>query len=409
MTSGRARGERALRAPLIVHVTTIPMTLRFLRGQTRHMRRHGFRVAYVASPDPVFATIAEEEGVDFLEVAMERRITPVRDIVAVSRLVEVFRRLRPAIVHAHTPKAGLLGMLAATICRVPVRIYHLHGVPALSARGYRKFLLTNADRVACCLAVRLFSVSVSVRNLAGGARLCSPGSLVIHESGTINGIDAERFSVEAVAGELPALRERLGIPDGVVVVGFVGRWVRDKGVLDLLEAWKHVRARGLNACLLFLGGPESHDPLPSSALDAIRDSSSIRAVDFVMEPAPYYGLMDLLVLPSYREGFPYAPMEAAAMGRPAVVSEVCGCTDAVVDGETGLLVPPGNPTELARAIARYIEDEPLRLRHGQAARERVLRSFVPLDIWKAQHAQYVSLLREKGIDCSAEDLIPRER
>lgn len=385
--------NREARAPLIVHLTTVPMTLEFLRGQTRHMCRNGFRALYVSSPGSRFATLAQEEGVGWAEVPMERRITPLADVVAIVRLVALFRRVRPQVVHAHTPKAGLLGMLAGLAARVPVRIYHLHGFPALTATGLRKSLLIFADRAACAAAHRVNCVSASVRNLCVDAGLCQESKLCIHENGTINGIDVGgRFDPARAGAEEPALRARLGIPAAAPVVGFVGRLVGDKGIGDLLEAWMEVRSKLPAAHLLLLGSYEAHDPLPPGVRDAIEHDASIHHVDHVPDPSAYYALMALLVLPSYREGFPYVPMEAAAMGRPVVTTRVCGCVDAVVDGETGTLVDAADPAGLASAILGYLRDERLRERHGAAGRARVLEKFLPGPIWDAQLRQYQELL-----------------
>ena len=384
----------------LLHITTVPMSLRFLRGQVGYMQARGFTVDALSSPGALLHQFAAEEGTGAHAVEMPRRISPLRDLIAVWRIVQVIRQVRPHIVHAHTPKGGLLGMIAAWLARVPVRVYHMRGLPFVTASGYRRRLLVATERIACRLAQRVICIGPSLRDEAVRARLCPPDRLVVLCGGG-NGTDAESlFNPARVSDSRVAIRQRLDIPAQAVVIGFVGRLVRDKGVIELAEAWSVVREVVPDAHLLIIGEPEPRDPVPEAILSQLQADDRVHMVGFVADLTdmpPHYTAMDMLVLPTYREGFPNVPLEAAAMGLPVVATRVTGCVDAVLDGVTGTLVPVGDSGALARAIRAYLDDPALRQQHGAAGRERVLRDFQPKAIWQALYAHYVDLLAQAGI------------
>jgi glycosyltransferase involved in cell wall biosynthesis len=329
---------------------------------------------------------------------MPRAITPFRDLAALGRLYRAFRRRRPTIVHAHTPKGGLLGMIAAVLARIPVRVYHIHGLPFLTATGFRRRLLRASEHLSCVLASRVLCVSRSVRDVVVAEGLCRPNKIQVLLHGSINGVDARRrFAPEVQRDSRAATRARLGIPEGAVVVGFVGRLVRDKGVSELCQAFCDAQAERPALHALFVGPFETKDALPRAVVHTLRSNPHVHFAGFDWNTPPLYGAMDLVVLPSWREGFPVVPLEAAAMGLPVIATRIPGCIDAVQDGVTGTLVPPGDPAALANAIRGYLRDPALASRHGAAGRARVLREFQPEEIWKALAWVYSSLLAERNL------------
>lgn len=387
----------------LLHVTTVPMSLVFLRGQVGYMRARGFEVSAVSSPGAELGAFAEREGVPVTAVEMPRHVTPVRDACAVARLWRLMRELRPDLVHAHTPKGGLLGMIAATLAGVPVRVYHMRGLPMMTAVGLRRRLLSVTERVACRLAHRVLCVSHSVREVAIAEGLCAPEKISVLLGGSGNGVDAAgRFDPACLPPDACAVtRRRFGIPGDAVVVGFVGRLVRDKGILELAAAWRGLRARHPDARLLLVGPFEPQDPVPPDVEAALRADPRVHLAGMDWDTPPLYAAMDVVVLPTYREGFPNVPLEAAAMALPVVATRIPGCADAVADGLTGTLVPPRDAAALEAAIETYLVDAEARRKHGGSGRERVLREFRQEAIWEALHGEYERLLAERGVGSPA--------
>lgn len=379
------------RLPL-VHLTTVPMTLRCIAGQAAYLHRAGFEVHVISSPGEELNGFAEREGVIAHAVPMLRRITPLRDLVALVRLWKILRAIRPAIVDAHTPKAGLLGMLAAWLARVPVRIYHMHGLPMVTRTGLRRQLLRWTEAIAALASHRVLCVSHSVREVAIAEGICGDQKVKVLLGGSINGVDAQgRFRLVDPA-QRRATRQSLGIDDDCRVVGFIGRVVREKGVVELVESWRQLRAEFPDLHLLVVGPFESEDPLPKDTERVLKTDPHIHLLGLDWDTPRLYSAMDLVVLPTYREGFPVVPLEAAAMGLPVVGTQVPGCRDAIRDGVTGTLVAPRDPYSLTRAIRRYLDNAQLRREHGDSGRARMVREFHREQLWGALLAEYRSLM-----------------
>jgi len=377
----------------VVHVFTVPESLGFLRGQPRYMRERGYRLTVVTAPGPALDAFAVRESVDAHAVTMTRRISPRADAESLTRLVMLLRRLRPDIVHAHTPKGGLLGMTAAVAAGVSRRIYHMRGLPLVTAHGVSRVLLTASERTSCALASEVLAVSHSLRGVALSSRLCAPSKIRVLAGGSGNGVDTDRFDLARLGDEArAAMRARHGIPEDAVVIGFVGRLVKDKGVVELMAAFEAL-ARTRPALHLLVGGIyEERDPVPPETRSALKKHPRVHLLGFVDDTPPVYAAIDVLALPTYREGFPNVPLEAAAMRRPVVATRVPGCVDAVEDGVTGTLVPAGDAEALAGALGRYVDDADLREAHGRAGRTRVETSFRRERIWEALAGVYDELI-----------------
>jgi glycosyltransferase involved in cell wall biosynthesis len=369
---------------LLLHVTTVPQTLTLLHGHAEFMRGHGFELQAVSSPGPALERFSQMERVEVHAVEMMRAISPARDVGALRKLVPLMRRLRPTIVHSHTPKGGMLGMIAAGLARVPVRIYEIHGLPMLTSHGARRSMLWSAERASCSLAHRVLSVSHSMREIAVHEGLVRAPKIEVPGPGTANGVDLDRFRLSPdLAAEGQELRRRWGIPPGVPVVGFVGRLVRDKGVVELAGAWRSLRMKFPEAHCLLVGPEEPQDPVPPAVMAQLRGDPRVHFAGLDWETPKYYAAVDVVALPTYREGFTSVPLEASALEVPTVGTDVPGCRDAIIDGVTGLLVPARNVSALEAGLARYLSDPELRRTHGRAGRERVAHDFQPERIWVA--------------------------
>ncbi len=388
--ASRSAPGDAARARL-VHVTTSPATLGFLRGQAAFLRGAGFGVQAIASPGPELRAFGDAEKVPVHAVAMARQIAPLRDLAALWRLWRLLREIRPAVVDAHTPKAGLLGMISATLARTPVRVYHLHGLRFITTSGWKRRLLRLTERISCGLAHRVLAVSPSVRDIAVEEGLCPPWKIAVLLGGTVNGVDATRRFRPQPESVRTAARSAQGIPHDALVVGFVGRLARDKGIVELALAWRELRADP-RLHLLLVGPVDPTDMLPRELLADLGADPRVHMTGVVDDTPPRYAAMDVVALPTYREGFPQIALEAAAMGLPLVATAVSGCVDAVRDGVTGTLVPARDGGALAAAIRRYLRDPALRAAHGAAARRRVLAEFSQDAIQEAHAAEYRDLI-----------------
>lgn len=379
----------------LMHVVAVSATLRFFRGQLGYITDRGFDVSVVGSPDGDFGRMLTELSVGGHGVPIEREISPVRDLVSLYRLVKLFRSQRPDIVHGHTPKGGLLSMIAAWVARVPVRVYHIRGLRFVTTSGIKRRILMFTERLSCALAHRVIAVSKSVANEAIETGVCPREKITVLASGSGNGVDADgRFNPESIAASARrAVRRRHNIPEDAVVLGFVGRIVKDKGIVELAQAWRKIRDERPNTHLVLVGEFETGDPVPEEIQNMLAADKRVHLTGVVWDVPQMYSAFDLLVFPTYREGLPNVLLEAAAMALPVVATRVTGCVDAVLDGKTGTLVPVHDQHALAEAALAYIDSEVLRTAHGKAGRKWVLDNFRPEGVWKALAGEYAALVR----------------
>jgi len=362
------------------------------------MRECGYEVTVISSPGDDLDRAAEVEGVQVIPLPMARELAPLQDLISLWRLWRVMRRIRPAITNVGTPKAGLLGGLASLLAGVPCRVYTLHGLRLETTEGLKCRMLVMAERFACFCAHRMVCVSESLRQKAESLGIGQTEKMRVLGSGSCNGIDVAAYCVDGSARQRAGeLRRNLGIPEDAPVIGFVGRLTWSKGVSELLHAYHQVRMTLRDVRLLLVGRFEDGEPVPWKVRQAIEGDAQIILPGFVTDTTPYYHLMDVLALPSYREGFPNVVLEAHAAGKPVVAFRATGSVDAVVDGVTGILVSIGDVQGLARALELLVQHKSLNAEMGKAGRERVRREFPQERIWKALAQEYAGLLERCGL------------
>jgi glycosyltransferase involved in cell wall biosynthesis len=381
----------------VAHVATIDLSLRYLLlNQLRGLQHAGYEIVGVSSPGPEVPFI-EAAGIRHIPVPMTRSVTPWADLVSLWRLYQVMRRERFTIVHAHTPKAELLGQVAARVARVPIvvdtfrGIYFRNGMHPL----WRRLFVLMARIAARCADVVL-SQSEGGMELAIRERICPPGKIRLLG----NGIDVHRFDRGALdTATLEEKRRDLGLPLGAAVVGFVGRLVAEKGILELLGAAHHVLHKVPSARFLIVGpvDREKPDALTPEIARGYGVADACIFTGMCQDGPEVYGLMDVFVLPSHRESFPRAPMEAAAMGVPCVVTDIPGCREAVEHGRNGLLIPLGDVQALADAVVDLLTDREKAYRMGQEGRKVALERFDERLVFERVKAEYARLLCQKGL------------
>ena len=379
-------------SPHIIVGITHPQTCLVLAGRLRTLREAGFRVTLVSSPGELLDRTAAKEGVEAVALPMARGFAPLADLVSLIGLCRLLGRLKPDMVEFSTPKAGLLGTLAARICGVPRRVYFLRGLKLETATGWKRRVLLMAERVAAACAHRVLCNSESLRAEALALRIAPAEKLHLLGHGSSNGVDIDRFCPGP-----SNVRWQLGIGRDDRIVGFVGRLTRDKGIPELLEAFDTILAAAPDTRLLLVGWFDAaEDALSTHMRGYIESHPRIHATGYVTDTAPYYRAMDLMVLPTRREGFPNAVLEAAAAGVPVIATLSTGARDAVVPEVTGLLIPPGYPEAISEAVLKLLRDPDRRRRMGRAARAWVLEHFVNRRVLGMTVAYYKSLLKPRA-------------
>jgi glycosyltransferase involved in cell wall biosynthesis len=375
-------------SPHIIIGITNPQTCLVLGGRLRTLREAGFRVTLVSSSGELLTRTAALEGVESVEIPMRREIAPIADFVSLVRLWRLLYRLKPEMTEFSTPKAGLLGAIAGMLCGVPARVYFLRGLKLETCTGVKRRILLVAERLAAACSHVVLCNSDSLRNQALALGVGSESKLRLLGSGSSNGVDVERFHPGP-----GVLRRRLGLPPDAPVVGFVGRLTRDKGLPELIEAFDTILAAKPDAHLLLVGWFDTaEDALGDDLRSRIKKHPRIHLTGFVDDTAPYYQVMDVMVLPTWREGFPNVVLEAAATGIPVVTTLATGSRDAVVPEVTGLLIPPGYPVAISEAVIQLLRNPELRCRMGKAARAWVLDHYVNGRVLARTVRYYQSLL-----------------
>jgi glycosyltransferase involved in cell wall biosynthesis len=361
----------------IVRLATVPFfMLHHLRSQIDALVAAKHEVILISSPVEGADALERIAGVRFVPIDVPRGIAPLRDLAALVSMYRLFRSLRPDVAHSTTPKAGLLCAVAGVLACVPVRLHTFTGQPWLDVSGPVRWFSKASDWLIARLNTHCYADSPSQRDFLIAEGLCRTEDLSVLGSGSLAGVDVARFNSASLAGRGLKCREMLAIPHTARVVLFIGRVTLDKGLLELTDAFSRVKAVDPEPYLVIVGPTEpKRDPLPPALLRALASDERIKMTGYDPEPEKYLAMADLLCLPSYREGFGNVVIEAGALGVPTVGTRINGLRDAVVDGVTGLLVPPKNAAALADALASLLKDDVRRRQMGNAARERALNLF----------------------------------
>lgn len=385
--------------PKLLRITTVPVSLHSLiRGQMRFMKEQGFTVWMASADGEGLDSLQEREGCPHYVLPLTRKITPFRDLQALWSTYRLIRRLRPDIVHTHTPKAGLIGMLAAWLARIPVRLHTVAGLPLMERQGQMQKLLIWIERLTYGCSTGVYPNSEALRRYITAHISDSPKLRVIGR-GSSNGIDSAYYCLTpALREQALELRLQFGIEAHAFVWVFVGRMVRQKGVEELIMAYSRLSQSHKNMRLLLVGPFEDDlDPISSETRAIISSRPDIIHVGFQRDVRPYLALANALVFPSYREGFPNVPMQAACLELPMILSNINGCNELVEDGESGLLVPVKDTNALYQAMLRLIDDNALQQQFRQRGRELIMAGYDQTWVWKQILAEYERCLTEKKI------------
>ena len=384
----------------LIRITTVPLSLKvLLKGQLRFMASNGFDVKGVSSEGEELREVHENEGIAVEAITMSRKITPFQDLKSLWEMWNFLRKEKPQIVHTHTPKAGIIGMLAARLAGVPHRLHTVAGLPLMEATGTKRKILNFVEKLTYSSATRVYPNSKGLYDFILQNNFTQSNKLKIIANGSSNGIDTAFFSPDQVTEiERVTLREKLNIqPDDFVFV-FVGRIVSDKGINELIKAFSQLQEVENNEPtdikLLLVGGLENDlDPLNPETLAEINQNKDIISVGFQQDVRSFFAIADALVFPSYREGFPNVVMQAGAMGLPSIVSDINGCNEIIIEGENGLIIPPKNVEKLKEKILTLAKDKNLYTKLKGNSRRMIENRYEQSVVWNALLEEYEGLLQ----------------
>jgi len=380
----------------LIRITTVPLSLdKLLEGQLRWMGNH-FQVTAISSDAGYLKRIGEREGVATHVLEMTRKITPFRDVWAVFQLTLYLLKNKPDLVHTHTPKAGIIGMLAAKLAGVPLRLHTVAGLPLMEAGGWKRKLLDFVEQLTYACATGVYPNSKGLEAFIVANRYTKKEKVKVIAHGSTNGINTTYFNPEHYSLlQKQAIRNDLGIQENDFVFVFVGRLVGDKGINELVEAFTQLPTP--HSKLLLVGPYETElDPLHPTTLAAIETHPHIISVGFQADVRPYYALSDCLVFPSYREGFPNVVLQAGAMGLPSIVTDINGCNEIITEGINGTIIPPKDSAALQQAMTKMVADAVWRCSLQQNARTSITSRYEQEVVWEALLAEYQRLLAISG-------------
>lgn len=366
------------------------------KGQLRYLREHGYEVIGISGP-PIDRSekAAESEGIRTIVVPdLVRPISIGNDLKALFELIRVIRKERPDIVHANTPKGSLLGMMAAWWCRVPHRIYLVTGLRFETATGTFRWLLKTMERITCACATKVIPEGEGVKKTLIREKITKKPLQKIH-NGNINGIDLEYFSqtpeIQATAQEL---RAQIG---GDFIFVFVGRIVRDKGMIELVDAFERLNQEHPSSRLLLVGSTEPElDPLPDTTSQKLDSNPNIYQAGWQTDVRPWLVASDAFAFGSYREGFPNVVLQAGAMGLPSVVTDINGCNEIIIEGKNGYIVPKQDSEALYKGMKKLYEDRVKTKEMSEVSREMIATRYKQEDVWQATLEMYQSLIIKNG-------------
>lgn len=368
----------------ILHVVNISFVIPYFLGeQLLYFKRKGYEEYIICSPSRDIDYFSQIYKFQYLSTEILRKISIIKDLKAVLETVRYIRNKQIDIVTGHTPKGALIAMLAAYITHVPIRIYFRHGLVYETSTGFKRKLLMLMDKLASALATKVICVSPSVYHKSIEDKLNSVSKQYLLSKGTCNGIDVEKFYRNTLNKvHIQKLRKDLNIEQTDLVIGYTGRLVRDKGIIELVHAFQKLQCKYPKLKLLLVGMLEERDALPNDIVETIRQNPNIMNTGYVQNSniEYYYALMHVFVLPSYREGFPTSVLEASAMELPIVTTRATGCVDSIIEKETGIFVEHDSDS-IATAIDYFCSDENRRIEFGKNGRKFVVDNFEQHIIW----------------------------
>ncbi|UMB60349.1 glycosyltransferase family 4 protein [Lutibacter sp. A80] len=385
----------------LIRITTVPLSLKILlKGQHRFMSQF-YKVLGVSSRGSDLQEVATKEGIAVAEVEMTRTIAPLKDLVSLWNFYKLCKKEQPFIVHSHTPKAGIIGMLGAKLAGVPHRLHTVAGMPLLEATGFKRTLLNIVEKLTYSCATKVYPNSKGLEKIIKAEKFAKTEKLKVLANGSSNGIDTSYFNNEHfTSSQNEALKQQLGIEKNAIVFIFVGRLVGDKGINELVAAFKELSVDSQQATsnkqhpkLLLVGPLETAlDPLLEETQQEILNNKNIISVGWQHDVRPYFAISNVLVFPSYREGFPNVVLQAGAMALPSIVTNINGCNEIIEEGKNGWIIPVKDKDAILKAMQHCLVNEASFNIIKSNARKMVETRYEQQVVWNALLEEYEGLV-----------------
>ena len=374
----------------LIRITTVPLSLEKLLTGQLHFMSSFYNVIAVSSDKERLESFGKLEKVGVFPLEMTRQMTPLQDVLAVIKLFFFLKKTKPFIVHTHTPKAGIVGMLASKLAGVPHRLHTVAGMPLLEQAGFKRKVLDFVEKLTYSCATKVYPNSFKMRDIIIQNEYCISSKTKVLANGSSNGIDTSYFDASHFSDDYKNnLKKELGIESSDFVFIFVGRIVSDKGINELVSAFLKIQESKGNIKLLLVGPYEQElNPLKTETLSQINTNKSILALGYQNEARPYFAISDCLVFPSYREGFPNVVMQAGAMGLPSIVTNINGCNEIISEGENGIIIPVKNSDAVYEAMKKIATNENLLSQLKEKSRKMIVSRYEQKTVWEAILAEY---------------------
>ena len=394
----------------LFRITTVPVSVEKLLGKQLTFMNQFYEVTAISSDKEDLERVGQELGIRTKAIEMTRKITPIQDLKSLWQMYCYLKQEKPEIVHTHTPKAGLIGMIAAKLAGIKVRLHTVAGLPLMETSGVKRRVLNLVEKLTYACATKVYPNSYGLKDFILKEKFCPPHKLKVISKGSTNGIDTAYFNPALFSPhQKKEIRQQWHWKEDDFVWIFVGRLVKDKGINELVAAFrqlteelndsenKHTNSLVDNIRyrvpkLLLVGPLEPElDPLLPETLREMEHNKNILTVGYQKDVRPYLAAADALVFPSYREGFPNVVMQAGAMELPSIVTDINGCNEIIKNNENGMIISVKNKDQIYNALLKLMADLSLYNKLKSQAREYIVQRYDQKLIWNAILAEYREL------------------
>lgn len=386
----------------LVRITTLPDQIRLqLQGQPMFFTENGFDVSLLSSKgeSDQLELIKDESGIDVIIMPYTRVISPFKDILAIWKTYKYLKNNKPDIVHTHSPKAGLVGMISAKLANIPIRMHTVAGLPLMEASGVKRVILNYVERLTSWGANFVYPNSKALMSFMDSNRLVPSYKLRVIGNGGTNGVDTNFFHrTNCTQSQLSKIKTKFSIDRDDFIFIYIGRIVRDKGLNELLYAFDNISKRNINAKLLLVGSDslEVNGLISNKSYVIINENLNVINVGWQNDIRPFLAISDVFVFPSYREGFPNVVLQACSMGIPSIVTDINGSNEIIKNNFNGLIVPTKDSNSLQDAMLKLIEDNSLLNKLSENSRKRIIENYDQKFVWNELLKEYNNLLEKKS-------------